>query len=75
MTIGETLTLGTLQGNERPNVIVNAHGNAVALAEVKFRQIAVQMVFGAMLIDALHAALEDREIAFNGVGVDVAANV
>lgn len=35
----------------------------------------MQMVFAAMLIDALHAALEDREEAFDGVGVDVAANV
>src|SRR5260221_7626253 len=33
------------------------------------------MLLAAMLVDALHAALEDAEIAFNGVGVDLAANV
>ncbi|CDX13586.1 hypothetical protein MPLSOD_10122 [Mesorhizobium sp. SOD10] len=61
MPVRETLPLGTLQGNERPNVVVDAHGNAVAVAEVKFRQIAVQMVFGAMLVNALHAALREHE--------------
>ena len=30
----------------------------------------MQMVLAAMLIDALHAALEDRKVAFNGVGMD-----
>ena len=30
----------------------------------------MQMALAAMLIDALHAALEDRKVAFNGVGVD-----
>lgn len=35
----------------------------------------MKMLFTAMLINALHATLEDAEIAFNGVGVDVAANI
>src|SRR3546814_15073955 len=30
----------------------------------------MQMLFTAMLIDALHAAFEDTEIAFDGVAVD-----
>ena len=33
------------------------------------------MALGAMLINALHAALEDRKIAFEGVGVAIAANI
>ena len=35
----------------------------------------MQMLLAAMLIDALHAALEDRKEAFNRVGVDDAASV
>ena len=38
---------------------------AVIVAEVKFREVAVQMLLFAMLVHAAHPALEDREIAFN----------
>src|SRR3546814_13020525 len=34
----------------------------------------MQMLFTAMLIDALHAAFEDTEIAFDGVAVDRAVD-
>ena len=33
------------------------------------------MLLGAMLVNALHAPLEDGEVAFESVGVDVAAHV
>jgi len=32
----------------------------------------MQVIVGAMLVNALHAALEDAEKPFNGVGVDSA---
>ena len=38
-------------------------------AEIVFREVAVQMLLRAVLVDALHAALEDREVALDGVGV------
>ena len=50
--------------------IVDANRNAVVIAEIKFRKIAMQMLFLAMLVHAVHAALEDREHVFDGVGVD-----
>lgn len=34
----------------------------------------MKMTLTAVLIDALHAALEDREITFDGVGGDIAAH-
>ena len=55
--------------------IFDAKARAVAIAEIELGEIAMQVSFAAMLIDALHAALEDREEAFDGVGVNVAANV
>ena len=33
------------------------------------------MLLAAMLVDAPHAALEDRVVALDGVGVDDAANI
>jgi hypothetical protein len=47
----------------------------VAVAKVKFRKIAVQMLLIAVLINAFHAALENTEITFDGVRVYVIANV
>ena len=40
------------------------------MAEIKLRQITVQMLLRAMLVGAEHSALENAEIAFDGVGGD-----
>jgi hypothetical protein len=37
------------------------------VAEVKFSQITMQMLFAAMLVGAEHTALEYAEIAFDGL--------
>src|ERR1700681_1766461 len=50
--------------------IVHAEPHAVAIPEIEFRQVAVQVLLGAMLIHALHATLEDRIEAFDRIGGD-----
>jgi hypothetical protein len=45
------------------------------VAELEFGQVTMEMVLSAVLIDAAHPALEDREHALNGVGVDDVVNV
>lgn len=45
------------------------------MPELKLSRIAVEMLLGAVLVDALHAALKDAEIAFNRVCLNVTANV
>lgn len=40
----------------------------MVMAEVKFRDVAMQMFFSAVLINCAHALFEDREIAFDRVG-------
>src|ERR1700735_668047 len=57
------------------SIIIHAKRNAVAVAEIKLREITVQMLFGAMLVDALHAALEDRIVALNRVRADVSPSI
>jgi hypothetical protein len=47
--------------------IIYAELRAIGIAEIKLGEIAVQVTFATMLIDALHAALEDAEITFNRV--------
>jgi hypothetical protein len=53
--------------------IINAKSDPVAVPEVELGKIAVKVPLGTVLIDAGHPALEDREKAFDGVGVRIAA--
>ena len=46
---------------------------AVVVAEIELREVAVQVLLSAVLTDATYAALEDQELAFNRVRVDLAA--
>jgi drug/metabolite transporter superfamily protein YnfA len=46
-------------------------GTVIVVAKIKFSQVAMQMLRVAVLIDTGHAALEDREHAFDG-GVYIA---
>jgi len=47
-------------------LILDAKPGTVSIAEIELGQIAVQVLLAAMLVDALHAAFEDRVIALNG---------
>lgn len=47
----------------------------MAVTEIEFGQIALQMRFADMLINAVDAAFQDREETFNRVGMGLAANV
>ncbi len=47
----------------------------MVIPEVKLSKVTVQVLLGAVLVDALHAALEDAEVAFNRVRVRFTATV
>jgi len=53
--------------------IVNPELDPVAVPEIELSEIAVKVPLRAMLIDADHAALKNREVALDGIGVRVAA--
>src|SRR5712664_3625392 len=74
-SIGQPLADHAAKKNLGALEIFDAIGLAVVVAEIKFSHVAVQVVVGAVLIDALHAALEDGEEAFNGVGMDGAVKL
>ena len=59
----------------RALLILNAKLRTVAVAKIKLRDVAMKMLFAAMLVDTLHSALEDRIVAFHRIGVDFAAHV
>jgi hypothetical protein len=50
--------------------VLDAKRGAVVVAEIELGKVAVQVLHAAVLIDALDAALEDRELALNRVRVD-----
>ena len=71
----EPLPLNALQGDGRTASVVGAVAFAVIVAELKLGCIAMQVPLGAVLIDAIHATLEDAEISLGGIRVDLAADV
>src|SRR4051812_43939597 len=73
--IRQPLAFDSLNRGFGPVNIAVAQADSVIVAEIKFRKIAVQVLLFAVLINAARAALEDGERPFDGVGVNVAANV
>lgn len=58
--IGEAFAFRVQEDRNAALFIGEAQLRAGVIAEVVFGQIAVQVLLAAVLIDALHAALEDR---------------
>jgi hypothetical protein len=69
-SIGEALSNNSLDCQFCALRVIYAEPDSIAIAEIEFGKVAVQMLLAAMLVDAFHAALEDRIVAFNGVCVD-----
>ena len=55
--------------------VVHAQLGAVAVAEVELSHVAVEVLLAAMLVDALHAALEHAVEALDGVRVGQTAHI
>lgn len=68
--IGEALADDAAKGIPGAVLIVATQRNSVVIAELELAYVAVQVLLLAVLIDALHAALKDRERTFNRVRVD-----
>ena len=74
-SIGEALAYDPLHGASGTLYVIYAQPNAIGIAEIKFREITVQMLFAAMLIHAFHAAFENRREALERVRVNFAATI
>ena len=58
--VGEPPTLGALQGRRCAGNVVDAKLLAVAVAEIELGQIAVQVGFAHVLVDAVGSPFQDR---------------
>ena len=63
----QPLAVDTSQRAVHAGLIVVPRLDPVAVAEVKFREVAVQMSLGHMEIAAINAPLQDAEVAFDRV--------
>ena len=70
MAVREALPLRATNGARRTFPILATELGPVVIAELKLRETAMQMLFAAMLIHTLHAALENREVVFERVSGD-----
>ena len=73
--IGQALADGTFDGAIGALYVVDAELGAVVVAEIKFREIAIDVLLVDVLIDADQPALEHAKEAFKGVGVRIATDV
>lgn len=55
--------------------VIDAECNPLVISEIELSKIAFQMRLTDMMVDADDPAFQDREIAFDRVGVRIAANV
>lgn len=69
----EALALGILDDLSRTHLVIDPEFNAIRIAKIKFGEIAVKVLLAAMLVNSDHATLEDGEISFGGVAVDLKA--
>ena len=68
--IGQPLTNDTTKYLFGASLIVNPKGDAVAVPEIELGHVAMHMALAGVLVNALHATLEDAEIALDGLSVD-----
>src|SRR5207237_3105432 len=73
--IHEPLTSHAFEQLVSAHRIVDAKLGALAITKIELGQIAMQMMRTHMLINAVDAALENREVAFDRVGVRVVADI
>jgi hypothetical protein len=74
-SIGEALPDDALDCDLSTLNVIYTEPDAIAVAKIELGKIPVQVLFAAMLVDALHAALEDRIVALDGVGVNLTTNI
>ena len=73
---GERLVDDAFDHPGRTGLIVHAFGDTIIVAKIKFRKVAVQMLLADVMVSANNAALQDREMVLNGVGVpDLGADI
>jgi hypothetical protein len=75
LSVSKSLVLDATQQLLSTPLVVHAKSYPSIMPEIKLCQVAMQMAFATVLISATHATLEDAEITFGRVRVDIPANI
>lgn len=75
LLISQPLTNNTFNGGLGPLLVINSKLRPRVVAEIELREIAMQMGLADVVERANDPALEEREVAFGGVGVRFATDV
>ena len=65
--IGQSFTDNASQTVVCPVKIINTPSHSIIIPEIELSKVSVKMLFIAMMVYAIDASLEDREIPFNGI--------
>jgi hypothetical protein len=60
---------------DHPLAIVYSEHNPLIVPKIEFSKITFQMMFAYVLVHAIDAALQNREIAFDGIRVCITPNI
>jgi hypothetical protein len=55
--------------------IINPESRAVGVMEIEFSEVAFQVGFAHMLIDAINPTLKDREVAFDAISISIVPDI
>src|SRR5205809_429840 len=69
-SIGEPLAFRSQQSRFGARIVIRAKRDSVVVAELELRHVTMQVLLVAMLINALHPALEQAKETLNRVGMD-----
>src|SRR5205085_9488202 len=75
ISVAQPLAAHSTESLNRPLTVADAERHAVVVTEVELREVARKVRLADVVVDAVDAALEDREVVLGCVGVGVTANV
>jgi hypothetical protein len=73
--IGQSLPNDAAQRAGRTLYIVHTQRDPLVVAEIELSKIPLQVFLADVMIDAIDAPLQDREISFDGVSVRITAHI
>jgi hypothetical protein len=74
-SVGKAFSDDSFDRQISAGAIIDPQLGAVAVAEIELGEVTFQVCFADMLVDAIDAALQDREVALDGVGISLSPDI
>jgi hypothetical protein len=73
--VGQPLASDALNRERGPSCVAVTEGDPVVVSEIEFAEVTLQVLLANVVVHTIDAALEDRKVALDRVGVGIAAHV